>query len=665
MKKWLSLFAIFYLLSISAVHSQSSLIDSLKVVVLTSEDDTVKVQNLILLSENLAGTDNKNAIYYASRARNLAVTLDYQPGRAKALKWIGIGYYFQGDYVETTNYWEEALTVFEELGDNAGIANILSNLGGMNADEGDDTRALEYFLRSLPIAEASADPKQIGTVLLNIGFVYSKKAETYNKALEYYSRALPLFEQLNYKDGIATVSLNIGELFFLGEKYDSAQIYFEKSLIAAEGTEIEPSSLNYLGRVYARKGEFNKALSNQQQALEFSRSHDLKYNEAKSLLGMAETNQLQGRHRSALALYEEAIPLLKGQADLKNELRDAYLGLAQSSEEIADFRRALKYQKLLTEIKDTLFIVANQKKLDLLVSNYQNVQNQIEIDLLTKDQALQAANLQKQKIVRNAFFGGFVVIFIIAFIIYRNYRNKVKTNKLLDKQNEQIEGLLLNILPEKVAYELQHDGYATPRDYESATILFTDFKGFTKISSGLLPHELIAELNSYFNEFDDIIGTYNLEKIKTIGDAYMCAGGIPTVNDTHPADAVQAGLAIQEYIKNKNIKRIENGQTPWELRVGIHTGHIVAGVVGSKKYAYDIWGDAVNIASRMESNGEAGKVNISDATYQLVKDKFTCKDRGKISVKGAGEKNMYFVEGVKKENSEIASSPQLSADVLN
>ena len=418
----------------------------------------------------------------------------------------------------------------------------------------------------------------------------------------------------------------------------------EKSLEAGKGTEIEPTSLNYLGRIFARQEKYNNALSIQQEALALARGYGSKLDEAKAIMGMAETHQLQGQHQAALNLYMQAIPLLQGSAEFKIELREVYEGLSLSFAEVNDFRSAYKYQGLLTAIKDTLFYAANQKKLDLLVSLFDNEKKKGEIDLLTKDKALQDLNLQKEKIIKNAFLGGFIVIFIIAFIIFRNYRNKVRTNKLLDKQNEEIEGLLLNILPAEVAKELQHEGFATPQNYESATVLFTDFKGFTQISAGLLPHELIAELNSYFNEFDDIIDKHNLEKIKTIGDAYMCAGGVPSANTTHAIDAVEAGLAIQKYIARKNHNRKEDGLVPWELRVGIHTGPVVAGVVGRKKYAYDIWGDAVNIASRMESNGEASKVNISQATYKLVKDKYKCVARGKILVKGAGEKKMYFVE---------------------
>jgi len=234
---------------------------------------------------------------------------------------------------------------------------------------------------------------------------------------------------------------------------------------------------------------------------------------------------------------------------------------------------------------------------------------------------------------------------MIALLIYRNYRIKVKTNKILDRQKEEIENLLLNILPAEVAKELQVNGSAMPRYYESVSVLFTDFKGFTMIADKLTPQELVEELNSCFMAFDEIIERNKLEKIKTIGDSYMCAGGIPTPDDKHVENIIKAGLEIRDFIKLYNGVRREAGLEPWELRIGVHVGPIVAGVVGKKKYAYDIWGSTVNIASRMESNGEPGQVNVSSATYELIKDKYSCTYRGKIYAKSIGEIDMYFVDG--------------------
>jgi len=203
---------------------------------------------------------------------------------------------------------------------------------------------------------------------------------------------------------------------------------------------------------------------------------------------------------------------------------------------------------------------------------------------------------------------------------------------------------LLNILPAEVSKELQLTGAATPRFYESVTVLFTDFKGFTTIADSLSPQQVVAELSECFTTFDDITEKHGLEKIKTIGDAYMCAGGIPVSNTVHPVNMIKAAFEIASYMRYKNEQRILNGFVPWEVRIGIHTGPLVAGVVGKRKYAYDIWGSTVNIASRMESNGEPGQINISKATYNLVKDEFECHYRGKIYAKNVGEIDMYFVK---------------------
>jgi PAS domain S-box-containing protein len=225
--------------------------------------------------------------------------------------------------------------------------------------------------------------------------------------------------------------------------------------------------------------------------------------------------------------------------------------------------------------------------------------------------------------------------------------------RLLDElriEKEKSDYLLHNILPEEVAEELKLKGSADPKYFDSVTVLFTDFKGFTKLSEKLTPKELVFEINECFSAFDHIMQKHGVEKIKTIGDAYMAVGGIPTTNDSHATDAVHAALAIQQYMNDLKLKKQSEGKLFFEMRVGVHTGTVVAGIVGVKKFAYDIWGDTVNTASRMESSGEIGKVNISKTTYDLVKDNFNCEYRGKIMAKNKGEIDMYFVEPVSSQD---------------
>ncbi len=229
-------------------------------------------------------------------------------------------------------------------------------------------------------------------------------------------------------------------------------------------------------------------------------------------------------------------------------------------------------------------------------------------------------------------------------------RHLETTNEILEKQRGELEKeqkkseeLLLNILPYPVARQLMTKGYSNLRTFKLVTVMFTDFKGFTKLSETLNVQQLIRQLSDYFEKFDEITNNHYIEKIKTIGDSYMCAGGLPLRNRSNPIDLVLAGLEIQDFVREKLDKQKKNGDPPWELRLGIHSGEVIAGVIGKKKFAYDIWGDCVNIASRMEVSSEVGKVNISGVTYEHIKSFFDCTYRGKINVKYKGEMEMYYV----------------------
>lgn len=224
--------------------------------------------------------------------------------------------------------------------------------------------------------------------------------------------------------------------------------------------------------------------------------------------------------------------------------------------------------------------------------------------------------------------------------------------KEVEFEQQKSEKLLLNILPRDVARELKDKGSSEPVLFENVSVMFTDFKGFTRIAEKLTPQELIKDLDACFVQFDKISERFNLEKLKTIGDSYMCAGGIPKVNKTHALDCVMAALEIQDFMNLMKKLKEEKGFPYWELRLGIHSGPIVAGVIGEKKFAYDVWGDTVNSASRMESSGTPGKINISGATYELVKDFFDCEYRGEIPAKNKGMVQMYYVNAFKNEYSQ-------------
>jgi class 3 adenylate cyclase len=249
----------------------------------------------------------------------------------------------------------------------------------------------------------------------------------------------------------------------------------------------------------------------------------------------------------------------------------------------------------------------------------------------------------------------FVAILFIYLLDSTRYTSWLKSKKIeqqsgeLKNDKEKIDKLLLNILPPAVAEELKDQGYVKPVFYESATIVFTDFVGFTKITEKLTPDQLVHELDEAFSRFDRVMDKYGLEKLKTIGDAYMYAGGVPAVNNTHEIDAVLAALEIQSFVEQVNREKAESGRPVFEIRIGINTGPLMAGVVGEKKFVYDVWGDSVNLASRMESSGKKGRVNISESTHIRIKDLFETEARGQIMAKNKGAVEMYFVKRIKPE----------------
>lgn len=247
---------------------------------------------------------------------------------------------------------------------------------------------------------------------------------------------------------------------------------------------------------------------------------------------------------------------------------------------------------------------------------------------------------------------GVGIVYVVIYLRTRRLEaEKRKLEKLVNERTAELkiekqktDNLLLNILPAEIADELKANGAAEARGYDQVSILFTDFKGFTKISGEVSPKDLVKDLDEIFAAFDEIVDRFQLEKIKTIGDAYMCVGGIPKLNPKHAKNAILVGKAMVEFMDRFNEKKRSLGHAEWLIRVGVHSGPIVAGVVGKSKFAYDVWGDSVNVASRMESSSEPGRINISATTYELVKESFECEYRGSLEAKNKGKLDMYFVK---------------------
>ena len=636
----------FFIIVVStSLFAQNAQVDSLKTLLSTSPQDTNRVNLLIHISSKQGRVSPDEAIDYGNQAKSLAENLGYRIGLAKALKAIGMGYYFKGQYIDVLYYWQQSLETFKEAGDRNGMANMLNNLGAVHYSQGGDSKAIEYYLESLRIAEEIGDKLRIATALVNIGAVYYNKEATHPLALEYYLRALPLSQELGDNDAIGTSAVNIGEIYLENDDDSLALFYFEKALDAYRKSENGnvPYALNNIGKVYRMRGDYSRAILYQEEAFELAKKLGAKLEMTQSLIGLGDTYRKKGDLSSALSVYSQAESLAI-EIGSNYDIKSAYEGLANSYAGMKDYSNAYRYQTLFSSIKDTLYDAEMDKRIESMTLGFELEKKEGQIDLLEKDKALQELDLRRQKTMRNAIGITGILLLIMVAGLFNRYRYVRKTKRIIENEKERSEKLLLNILPLETAEELKEKGSATPKQYDMVSVLFTDFKGFTNIAEKLTPQELVAELNRCFFEFDKIIDKHGLEKIKTIGDAYMCAGGIPVANTSNPVEIVRAGLEIKEFMENLKKSREANGQDYWELRIGIHTGPVVAGVVGKNKFAYDIWGDAVNTASRMESSGIPGKVNISGTTYELVKDQFECLHRGKVQAKNKGEIDMYIVE---------------------
>ena len=520
---------------------------------------------------------------------------------------------------------------------------MIGNLGAIFSTLGDDAKAVEYFLRSLKISESSGDSIRIATCLMNIGYIYSSNFISIDKALPYYLDALVISEKINYQDGVGFSSFDLGDIFFQKENFDSALYYFEKSLTVNENTVDVSASLNYIGRIYAEKGDLSKALTYQTNALEIAKEFDAKLEKSQALLGIANTYKKMGNLDLAIKYYMEAqeIALSIGS---DHDVKDAYEGLALSFADLSDYRNAYKYQTLFGKIKDSIFSIETDDKIKGLTYGYKIEKKQDEIEILEQESEIEQLKTKRQKVISGAASALGFLLLILAIVLYRRYIFTQKTKKIIQKERDKSDELLLNILPSETAEELKVKGKAKARRYDNVSILFTDFKGFTSISAKLSPEDLVKEIHHCYKRFDKIMGKYGIEKIKTIGDAYMAAGGLPVSNTTHPLDVVKAAMEIRNFMLGLKAEREKDNLPFFEIRIGIHSGPVVAGIVGIKKFAYDIWGDTVNIASRMESNSEPGKINISETTHELIKDHYDCDFRGEIEAKNRGKLKMYFVK---------------------
>lgn len=634
------------------VYRSSANSDSLRNAIEKMPRDTTKVISLLNLAQEMIMQDPNQARQVAKEALSLSEKIEFDYGIMKSNSLIAFCYINFSIYDTARIYMRQSIKKAEELNHLEGLGIAYGNMGNTYYYESLFPNAIEWWLKGLKIHEQKKDTTGMVASLCNVGAVYYDMGNT-KEAMVYFKKALALNLASGKLRNRTEILSNIAGIYSKEMKKDLALRYYLQALDVARkinSPELESSSLADLATMYRGKKMLDTALMYAHQSLQISRKIGNQDNIGFALLligqchwdfvdqkNTAWLNKWFGGSEkkcllTSLAYHDSSLALYR-QSGMLNRLKLVYDSKSAVQKSLGDGMGAYESYVKASELKDSLFNMELDRKL---------AQNTLQYEF-DKREALSKAEQEKkvahERNIRNAVIAGLIFTLIFAVVVL-SQRNKI------NKARKRSEELLLNILPEEVAEELKAKGEAEARLIEEVTVLFTDFKGFTALSEQLTPKELVKDLHECFTAFDNIMQKYGLEKIKTIGDAYMAAGGLPTPNSTHAEDVVKAALEIRDFMEAGKARKIASQQPYFEIRIGVHTGPVVAGIVGVKKFSYDIWGDTVNTASRMESSGETGKVNISQSTYSKIKDQaeFRFEPRGKIAAKGKGEIEMYFAE---------------------
>lgn len=590
-------------------------------------------------------------------------------------------YHNLGAYPQELGTYQEIVKIASGTAYSEFVPIAWNNIGFVNKFLYNEKQAKSAFLNTIRTA-GSKDTELKAAANYNLGLILHNEGKS-DSAMVCFKEAYKMYRDLTDWKSLASCQNMMSLSYFhssdpfnaqqaLNAAFDLERKY---GLRAEEAKSHEIQSMYYEDQFdyESSLASYKKYLSIRDSLLTLERTEE---DRLKSYQYRAEQLEKQLRvvwaknEIDIISLAEERARMAAERERADRREKEQQLKFSQEQAKARLYR--LQQEQAQRELKEReLQLALNENKLkQLALEAEQNERKRIEDEKkfleerAERERLLREAEEQRRSAEQREFrnrlqliFGVFIFLFLIILVILVAYRQLRKRKKRIEEQNviiaeskkeievqkEKSDGLLLNILPIAVAEELKTNGAAKPRFYEDVSVGFTDFSGFTMISEKLSPEQLVAQLDEMFLEFDKIIEKYGLQRIKTIGDAYMFAAGLPDPLDDHAARSIKASIEIRDYIENYN-KTLPKGNPLWNIRIGVHSGPVVAGVIGIKKFAYDIWGDTVNTAARMESSGEIGKVNISGITKQQINGEFRTEHRGKVEAKNKGAIEMYFVE---------------------
>ena len=494
---------------------------------------------------------------------------------------------------------------------------------------GDLEKALDAYFKCAEAARKANYLTGEASAYGVIADIYSVSKNHTNAKL-YYQRAITYLRKTSDSIALASAILNAGDDYLNHQIFDSAFSNFKEAEIIFDRVNYpigKAYALGNLGMVYSNQGYNALAEQNINAAIRILEELEDYYPICVYLISMSDIYRQKGDQSKAQSYAQRSLTLAR-QYQLKEQITQANLTLSELAEMAGKSAVALQYYKEHILYRDSLNDINTVQKLADLRTNFEVAQKQSEVDLLQQGK-------RNQQIIVSSLIIILALSIILLGTLFWYYRT-------IAREKKRSESLLLNILPAETALELKQKGHVDAVKFDKVTVLFTDFVEFSKSAESTAPEHLVKSIHFYFKGFDEITTKYGLEKIKTIGDAYMCASGIPANSYSGAREVSLAARDMVDFVQKTRENHPEI--MPFELRLGAHTGQVVAGIAGIKKWQYDIWGDTVNIASRMESNSTPGRLNLSHTTYEEVNEEFRCTFRGEIEVKNLGLMRMYYLD---------------------
>jgi len=587
----------------------------------------------------------KEVLLQSGKIKMAAEAIGYKKGMARAIAIMGVASYKVDDYAQAKILISNAAAINQQISDTSNLAFCKYWLGNIELNQSKYNNALDLFQTTYELAEKINDKKNIARSLDGKASIYEALGED-DKALALYQAALNEAKQGNFTVWYPGVMQSLGNLAYKKGKVDSAITIYNEAIKASD----QVGNLNNKANCYQKLAEIYYGRKESKKAMEYIQQAMALFQQTGSMSSFSYSRLLMSYILLSDRAYKVAVDLaemslnegratgeIQLQKDAAEVLYYAYVGMG-------DKGKALQYHVLFHELSEANHNETLTKKLASmeLEANFEKERQIAKVEEAKRDAEL-GAQIDKQKLVKKVSIIGIFLFAIIAGLAVFAFNQKRKDSSLIAREKKRTDELLQNILPEEIVIDLKKAEYKVNGQ---ATVLFADIKAVAGKNQGnTFTKPMLSELDYYYKAFDQITSRHKIERIKTVGDAYLCISSAAVSDEDNAINVTNAALEMTQFVKQDRQERNNKGEAGFDVSIGIHTGPVIAGIIGIRKFSYDVWGDTVNIAARMEQHGEDGKINISAGTYKLIKDRFKCFFRGETEIKKKEKIDMYFVEG--------------------